>query len=126
MSAFTTPLAFRPLPTRREGRPLYALTAPFDYGIGSESSSLRIHVETGFETDFASVPRPLRRWFPPYGPWAKAAVIHDKAYEDGVLSRWMCDLIFLEAMAVLKVPFWRRALMYLAVRAFGWRSFKQA
>ncbi|WP_368566270.1 DUF1353 domain-containing protein [Pseudoxanthomonas sp. UTMC 1351] len=29
------------------------------------------------------------------------------------------DSVFLEAMTVLRVPLWRRRLMYLAVRLFG-------
>ena len=87
-----------------------------------------IDVPAGFETDFASVPRGLWNIFPPDGPWTQAAVVHDWLYNTKglhLLTRKACDGIFLEAMAALKVPFWKRQLMYRAVRIFGglyWKS----
>jgi len=35
-------------------------------------------------------------------------------------KRSECDRIFLEAMQVLEVPWWKRKVMYAAVRAGGW------
>ena len=51
-----------------------------------------------------------------------------KRIEDGLTLREIaakCDFhwaddVFLEAMEVLGVKPWRRNIMYLAVRAFGW------
>jgi hypothetical protein len=88
-----------------------------------------ITVPPGYRTDFASIPRVFWRILPPDGPYAPAAVIHD----------WLCDLrgstginsrtthrIFREAMEVLRVAYWKRAVMYRAVRWFGPRfSFKE-
>lgn len=123
MSSFTTPLVFEPTTKTRQGRPVYELDAPFSYDVGCEGSGFSVHVPFGFETDFASIPKPLRGIFPPYGPWAKAAVIHDFLYETGQVSRWIADRIFFEAMGVLGVGFATRITMYMAVRIFGWRSF---
>lgn len=81
-----------------------------------------IDVPMGFETDFASVPRGLWNIFPPDGPWTQAAVVHDWLYNTRgmhVRTRKACDVIFLEAMTALKVPLWKRQLMYRAVRIFG-------
>jgi len=81
-----------------------------------------ITVQPGYPTDFASIPWLFRRFLPKNGPYTPAAVIHD----------WLCDQrgkggidsetthrIFLEAMEVLKVPAWKRATMYRAVRWLG-------
>lgn len=124
MSAFTTPLAFEALAGRTRGRrPLVRLSAAFHYDVGYKGSGLTVKVPAGFVTDFASVPWCLRTWFPPAGPWAKAAVVHDFLYETGLISRAIADRIFYEAMGVLDVPAWRRFVMYAAVKAIGWRSF---
>lgn len=81
-----------------------------------------IEVPAQYRTDFASVPRIFWRILPPHGPYVPAAVVHD----------WLCDLagrsgidsptthkVFLEAMEVLQVPAWKRAIMYRAVKWFG-------
>jgi len=92
----------------------------------------------GFVTDLASIPWGLRWLFPPNGKWSKAAVIHDWGYCGGQIilpdgqqlkpSRFWWDVIFLEAMAVSKVPPLTRWLFFVAVRAFGgvgWRAKQQ-
>lgn len=81
-----------------------------------------IEVKAGYPTDFASIPWLFRRILPKNGPYTPAAVIHD----------WLCDQrgkggidsqtahkVFLEAMEVLRVPVWKRAIMYRAVKWFG-------
>lgn len=81
-----------------------------------------VKVRYGYQTDFASIPWAFRPLLPRNGPYTPAAVIHD----------YLCDLagssgidsatthaVFLEAMEVLKVPAWKRWVMYQAVRWFG-------
>lgn len=58
--------------------------------------------------------------FPFWSRYGKAAVLHDYLYQSKLVSRAMADLIFREAMIVLKVPKWQYSLMYWAVRSFGW------
>ncbi len=67
--------------------------------------------------------------YPPDGPWAKAAVIHDFLYVtkglNGRYTRAKADAIFYEAMGVLAVPEMKRRILYTAVRlggAGGWGS----
>jgi len=120
MSSFTTPLIVQPLNDRD-----WKLIEPFEYHVGSLGSNERISVPPGFKTDFASVPRLLWTIIPPWGNYGKAAVIHDYCYSMAQYSRLRSDEIFLEAMEVLKVPHWKRKLMYHAVRLYGWSAWKR-
>jgi hypothetical protein len=78
-------------------------------------------------TDLASIPAIARGLMPPNGPWAKAAVIHDAGYVTrgwgGRMTRKQVDDLFKEAMEVLGVPAWKRAVIYAAVRVGGSRAF---
>lgn len=78
-----------------------------------------VAVPEGFETDFASVPRiPIA--YTLAGDTAHApAVVHDYLYSDGSVERNVADAVFKEAMQVSGVPWWRRQMMWAAVRVFG-------
>jgi len=116
MSSFTTPLEVEA--TNEIGK--WKLTEPFEYVVGSlENPEDIIKIPAGFITDFASTPRFLWSIFPPFGKYGKAAVLHDYLYGTQKYSRKKCDKTFLEAMGVLKVPKWKRYMMYYAVRLFG-------
>lgn len=82
-----------------------------------------ISVPKGFITDFASVPFWLDGLIPSFGPWAKAAIIHDYLYATAGLrrglSRAWCDRVFLEALKACGVSLWRRNAMWAAVRLGG-------
>jgi len=106
----------------------FLLTDAFQYytEIGSPPTELNyIHVEFGFLTDFASIPRLFWIWIPPNGLYGKAAVIHDYLYKNHYFERAQADLIFLEAMKILGVPEKKRKTMYRAVRMFGWFAFRK-
>lgn len=135
-------------PVLRDGRSQWYLWSPLLYEVGAEGSGEIITVPafnpegksdeeivalflTGlaFVTDLASIPWLVRGIYPPDGPWAKAAVIHDYLYKTkglgGRYARAEADAIFYEAMGVLGVPEWRRRVIYTAVRvggAKGWGS----
>lgn len=119
MSSFTTPLIMEMLPKRN-----FRVAEPFRYRVGSKESEDIITVEKGFETDLASTPRFLWWIVPPHGTYGKAGVVHDYLYRNGLRTRKEADDIFYEAMQVLGVPFWKRKLMYFAVRIFGSFSYK--
>jgi len=96
-----------------------------------------ITVEDGFITNFASIPR----WAmfcigPPTGKYGAIAVIHDWLYEKHYIemevdvegnprtvhipvSRYRADRIMLEGSALLGVPWWKRQIIYRAVRFGG-------
>lgn len=77
-------------------------------------------VESGFKTDFASVPRCCVWLFPASGRYTKAAILHDylcgEPVGNGVISRGDADGIFRQAMRTLDVAFLRRWLMWAGVR----------
>lgn len=68
-----------------------------------------------FMTDLSSIPRIFRLLIPKNGRHRAAAVVHDWLCREEIGPRKQADKIFLEAMAVLNVPQWRRWAMYRAV-----------
>lgn len=108
---------------QQHGRAMYELAEPLTY----DGGGIRVDVPRGYHTDFASVPRGLWNLFPPAGPYAAAAVIHDYLCDNEVLcSRFLADAIFREIMYRLGVPWYTRLAVYYAVRMYGcifhWRS----
>lgn len=120
MSSFTKPLIVKKV----HGR-WWEVSLGFTYYVGEEGSDDKIFVPTGFKTDFASVPRFFWRVIPPDGQYAQASVLHDFLYNRKIRPRLECDQIFLESMEVLGVTWWKRKVMYRAVRLFGWVAFKK-
>lgn len=100
----------------------FMLTADFRY----VSSLGEILVPLGFITDGASIPQVFWSILSPFGDYFKAAVIHDFLYSsmNDKFSRLQADLIFKEAMFNLGVPWYRREIIFRAVRAFGCSSFR--
>lgn len=86
---------------------------------------LKIYVPVGFKTDFASVPRIFRSLIPSVGQFNGAAVIHDFLCESKQVSRKKADQIFLEAMKVLGVSWWKRRTMFTGVRFYSLITFKK-
>lgn len=83
-----------------------------------------IVVPEGFKTDFASIPRVFRWLHPVNGAHREAAVVHDYLVRRDDFNRKVADKIFLEAMKVSGVKWWRRRQMYFAVRLitfFKWK-----
>lgn len=87
----------------------------------SESLRRTVEVPAGFETDFASVPR-LPLAFLLTGDTAHAAaVVHDWLCEHpGQLGTATIDRVFREAAEASGVPWWRRWVMFGAIRAADW------
>lgn len=100
----------------------FELTASFRY----VSSLGVITVPAGFITDGASIPRLFWAVLSPFGDYFEAAVIHDYLYSvhNTKFTRGQADLIFKEAMYNVGVPWYRREVIYLAVRMFGSVCFK--
>jgi hypothetical protein len=115
MSRFTDILVVSPL---ADGR-TWVTRKEFGYDVGKEGSGDSVEVEIGFMTDFASIPRPLWAFLPRWGKYGNAAVIHDWLYWEHKRTRKESDMIFREAMEVLKVPKWKILLMYYALRLGG-------
>jgi len=121
MSSFT-----KPLTTTYIGNGRRRVARKFDYFVGVDNKGYKITVPKGFITDFASVPFPASMLIPKDGDYNQASVLHDYLYSklgdlgDIKYTRFQCDRIFLNAMKVLKVNFWKRRIMYRAVRVGAW------
>lgn len=120
----------------REGRQLHITLVPFRFEVWHKGSGWFITVPANFITDFASVPGPIIKIWPPDGDWKKAALIHDWLYELGVIGcedigdrflvRKFADDVFLDAMICLRdVGLFKRTVAYRAVRSFGDRNFSK-
>lgn len=117
MNQFTKALVVSPL---ADGKSWVILDA-FKYHVGKKNSKDIINASAGFVTDFASVPRLFWFFIPRWGKYGNAAVIHDWLYWDqSKKSRKEADQILLEGMGILKVNAFHKAIIYYAVRWFGW------
>lgn len=103
------------------GRQVWRVNEAFSYW---SSDGVIVHVEAGFLTDCASVPRLLWPIVPASdGQYDPAAVIHDKAVRFRKLldlSLPDCHRLFLDALLTRKVPAWKARAMYAAVYCFNW------
>ena len=92
------------------------------------SNGHRLHVPSGFVTDFASVPPILWGVFPAIGKHCLASVIHDYMYDNQLFdaemgsyqARRFADREFLRLANEVGPKHWlRHYLMYRMVRWFG-------
>lgn len=125
MSSFTDDLVLKYLPKSN----LWRTEREFKYFVGEEGSDDVITVPKYFFTDLASVPWPASMLIPKSGRYNQCATLHDFLYSlRGEVTepfnlkkrtRAECDKIFLEAMTVLGVNWFKRNVMYRAVRLGG-------
>ncbi len=112
MKRFPNPLIVELL----EDRKTWRLVAPFSY---LDPQHGLIEVPSGFETDFASVPR-LPLTFALLGAYGHAAAaLHDWLYESGEMTRADADEVFKNALRSSGIARWRTWLMFYGVRLFG-------
>ena len=78
-----------------------------------------IPIPTGTPTDFASIPIGFRNLISRFGRHGKAAVLHDYLCTSKIVSRKEADMIFLEAMKILRVKKWKRKVMFVGVRGYS-------
>ena len=83
-------------------------------------NGVTIRVPIGFGTDLSSIPRVVPKWIASKFDGIEASVVHDWLYVSGEQSKYFADSLFYQMLADdPTVPWWRRELMYRAVRAFG-------
>lgn len=96
----------------------------------SERFRLLVVVKPPFTTDLASVPR-LAWWLIPRDDKAivEPAVFHDWLYANhglnGLFTRRQCDRLLSDAMIVAGAPWWKRHVVYWAVRLGGWHAWRR-
>jgi hypothetical protein len=84
----------------------------------------RVTVPAGTKTNFASVPK----WTPIAYTMLKsvgkpAATVHDYLYKTRQHNKFTCDRVFKESLKAIKVPMWKRNVMYWAVVVFGFKAY---
>lgn len=85
----------------------------------------KLTIPSGWHTDFASVPRWLWSFFPPYGDDLLAFIVHDYLYIERLYDRKFADEEMRHIQKSLGAPSRRYQPIYRAVRMFGgkyWRT----
>lgn len=104
----------------------YVTTAIIDFILPSGKVC---RVPKGFLWDGASIPKFAQKIIgKPMGKYALAGLLHDWLYSSRILGnsergRKEADKLFLLAMRCLKISWWRRKVMYRAVRIGGFSSY---
>lgn len=113
-----------------------------DQDIVVNAGKYKYTVPTGFVCDYASVPRLFWGVLPPMGVrYSSAAILHDYMYKFHAfvfvgtddsgqvrkvsISRKYADQIFRDALISSSARWWRRVVMYRAVRLFGGKSWRK-
>lgn len=80
----------------------------------------KVRIPKGFGTDLASIPRLFQNIVPKVGRHIQPAIVHDYTYVyDTGLTKVEADQMFLDGMKSVGVPWYRRRVMYWAVRIGG-------
>ena len=92
------------------------------------SLGYRITINKGFDFDGASIPKWLWSIYgsPFTGNYVVASLIHDGLYASQKVSKRISDKIFLDIMKQSNVGYVKRTSMYLAVKMFGGKDWKEA
>lgn len=93
-----------------------------------ESLGYSVTVKKGFDFDGASIPKWLWSIYgsPLNGNYVVASLIHDGLYASQKVSKKVSDKIFLDIMKQSNVGYIKRTSMYLAVKMFGGKDWKEA
>ena len=87
-----------------------------------------VTVKKGFDFDGASIPKWLWSIYgsPLNGDYVVASLIHDGLYASQKVTKSVSDKIFLDVMKQSNVGYIKRTSMYLAVKVFGGKDWKEA
>lgn len=111
-------------------RPRVKLLEDFRFWVSHKGTEKALTIRAGFVSDCATTPWILWRFAPPFGPWNRAAVVHDFLCVHGkgcahVLD-WPVPLSSVDAaewfgagLVACDLPRWRVGAMFHAVRWFG-------
>lgn len=93
-----------------------------------ESLGYSVTVKKGFDFDGASIPKWLWSIYgsPLNGNYVVASLIHDGLYASQKVTKSVSDKIFLDIMKQSSVGYIKRTSMYLAVKMFGGKDWKEA
>lgn len=85
----------------------------------SSSEIFVVEVPAGFKTDLASIPRIFTWLIPKLGHHLRPAIVHDYCSKGlTTLTKKESSDMFLEGMVTTKVSWWKRTVMWSAVRVW--------
>jgi len=119
MSRFLNKLIYRQSTEIVDGEAEEIITLTAGLAYSSDILGRGVFVPSGFKSDGASVPRRLWGWFPPFGKYLRAAVVHDYFCVTHNIDSVTAAKVFREAMEACGVGKVRRNLMYSGVRIGG-------
>lgn len=100
-------------------RTWYRLTRELVYEFELNGDTHHIVVPVDFITDKGTTPRWLWPWFPPDDEGTEAYILHDYLYSLGGVARFLADALLRDALAGDGVSWFRRVLIFWAVRFCG-------
>ena len=122
MSRFASDLNVSVSYNQETEKAVFKLLTPFTYisdFLLNAGKVWTIEVPTGFETDFANIPKNPILWDIAGGDGNKASTIHDYLYTVHIYDRKTSDKVFKEALKAEGIGHIKRNLMYASVRIFG-------
>lgn len=91
-----------------------------------ESDNLYFRIPKGFRSDLASIPRFLWRILSPWGPWRRAAVVHDYLYRELRPGKIRSDRIFYNLMIHDRVCKSAALIIWIGVAVGGFYAYWDA
>lgn len=108
--------------TQREGQTVYVTRGCMNFYVGNRDREYWVHIPHGWCLTGAVVPRLFRNWIKPDSLQGKAAIVHHYLRTTGrvriakVRMRVDCyeaNMVFLEAMKVANVGFFKRWILFI-------------
>ena len=105
---------------------LWMVLEPVRIEIGAGNHHHVIEVDAGLITDFASIPKPLKWFFPDYIVYGTGAFAHDQLYKTGEVGKRVADgllaWLLIEYDEACQVT---AEIVFLGVHLFGFRAWNQ-
>lgn len=87
-----------------------------------DNSTRYLRVPRGFVTDLASTPPQIWRWYPPFGKYLTASILHDYLYWRQSCTQLQADKIFAQTMRDAGVPQEDQSRFFVVLQEFGKRA----
>ncbi len=109
--------------TEKNGEPTWVLSGGLSYYIGKRRDECWVYVPNNYRITGANVPDIFKSWIKPCDVHGQAVIIHHYLCTTGkirsngfrtVISKREANDVFLEAMKILGVPWWKRNILYWA------------
>lgn len=109
--------------TEETGVRTWIVSGGLSYYIGDRKAENWVYVPNGYRVTGANVPKLFKDWIRPCDKYGQAVIIHNflsqtakvrMAGEKQAMTRRLSNKVFLEAMKVIGVPWYKRTILFLA------------